>query len=89
MNLEQTALSFFEQFPTAQRANLQKQDRALEKFGQIAFGGFILVILAGIAAIIYVIMTKMLLSGENLWAGIFLIAFVVFCKPISGLCYFQ
>ncbi len=32
-------MTLFEQFPTAQQANLKRQERMLEKLGQIAFGG--------------------------------------------------
>ena len=78
MNLEQTTTSLLEQFPTAQRANIQKQERMLERFGQITFAGFGLVILTAIGAMIYMILTKMVLSGTNFWSGLLLIAFVFF-----------
>ena len=78
MNLEQTAASLAEQFPHAERANLQRQERMLERFGQIAFGGFGIVVLTAILAMIYLIFTKMVLTGENFWSGILLIAFIFF-----------
>jgi zinc-ribbon domain len=78
MNLEQTALSLLEQFPTAQRANLKKQEQMLERFGQIAFGGFGVVIATAVAAILYLILTKWVLSGVSFWSGILLIAFIIF-----------
>ncbi len=78
MNLEQTATSLLEQFPTADRANLQKQERMLESFGRIAFGGFGVVIATAVLAIIYLIITKLVLTGANFWGGILLVAFILF-----------
>lgn len=78
LNLEQTALSLLEQIPSAESAKLLKRERNLEKFGNIAFGGFGFVLLTGIIAIIYLITTKMILSGESVLGGIILIAFIIF-----------
>jgi MFS family permease len=78
MNLEQIASSLLEQFPAEGRANLQRQERALERFGQIAFGGFGVVIGIAILGIIYVIFTSMVLNNSNFWAGLLIIAFIVF-----------
>lgn len=78
MNLEQTAASLLEQYPTESRAHLQKQERLIERFGQIAFGGFGLMVILGIIGLIYTVITKMVLTGSNFWAGILLAAFMVF-----------
>src|SRR5688572_3942337 len=78
MNLEQVAISLLEQFPTDQRADLQRRERMLERFGQIVWSGFGVVVLVGVGAIISMILAKMVFSGINFWAGILLIAFVVF-----------
>ena len=78
LNLEQTAVSLFEQIPSSESAELLKRERNLEKFGNIAFGGFGLVLLTAISAIIYFIITKMILSGTNVFFGILLIAFLIF-----------
>ena len=78
LNLERTAESLLEQIPSAESVKLLKRERKLEKFGTIAFGGFGLVILTGIGAIIYLIFTKMILTGENVFAGILLVAFMIF-----------
>jgi len=78
MNLTDIAASFLQQFPHEGAANIQKQERMLERFGQIAFGGFGLVILAAVVGIIYWIVAKVILTGESFWAGILLIAFIVF-----------
>ena len=78
MNLEQTAMSLLEQFPTAQRANLQRYERVLERFGKIAFAGFGVVVLTAILGIIFVIITRMILTGANFWTGILLVAFIIF-----------
>jgi hypothetical protein len=78
MNLTDIAASFLQQFPHEGTANIQKQERMLERFGQIAFGGFGVVVLAAVAGIIYWIVTKVILTGESFWGGILLIAFIVF-----------
>ena len=78
MNLMDIAASFLQQFPHGGNTNIRKQERMLERFGQIAFGGFGLVMLAGVAGIIYWIVTKTILTGESFWGGILLIAFIVF-----------
>jgi hypothetical protein len=84
MNLEQTASSMLEQFPTAQRIDLQKEEILLEKFGNIAFTGFGIAIGLGVLGIIYVIATKMILSGTQPLAGILLAAFIVFAALSLG-----
>jgi hypothetical protein len=78
MNLTDISASFLQQFPRGGIANIQKQERMLERFGQIAFGGFGIVILTAVAGIIYWIVTKVILTGESFWGGILLIAFLVF-----------
>ncbi len=78
LSLEKTAESLLEQIPSAQSAKLLKRERNLEKFGNIAFGGFGLVILTGIGAIIYLIFTKMILTGESVFGGVLLTAFMIF-----------
>lgn len=78
LNLEQIALSLLEQIPSAESAGLLKREQNLEKFGSIAFGGFGIMLLTGIGAIIYFIFTKMILSGNSVFGGILLIAFIIF-----------
>lgn len=78
MNLEETASSMLEQFPSGAVTALDRQEKALEKFGALAFGGFGVVGGAAVLALIYVILTKMILSRSQPVAGIFLLAFLVF-----------
>jgi uncharacterized membrane protein YvbJ len=78
LNLEKSAQSLNEQMPNAQNANLLKQTRLLEKFGNFAFGGFGIVLLTAIAAIIYFIFNKMILPGTNVLAGLLFVSFIVF-----------
>jgi uncharacterized membrane protein YvbJ len=78
LNLEKSAESLIEQIPNAQNAELLKQTQQIEKFGNFAFGGFGIVLLTAIAAIIYVIFTKMILSGTNVLAGILFVSFIIF-----------
>lgn len=78
LNLERTAESLIEQMPSAESAKLLKRERNLEKFGNFAFGGFGVVLLIAILSIIYLIITKVILSGNSVFGGIILIAFIVF-----------
>lgn len=78
LNLEDTAQSMLEQLPSAASANLIKQRRKLEKFGDIAFTGFAIAILLGVIGLVYVTFVKMVLSGSNPVAGIILILFIIF-----------
>ena len=78
MNLVEITASYLQQFPHGSVPDIRKQERALERFGQVAFGGFAIAILAGISAIIYLIVTRMILSGENFWFGVLLTFFIVF-----------
>lgn len=78
LNLEKSAESLLEQIPSAESAGLLKRERNLEKFGKVAFTGFGLVLLTGICAIIYLIITKVILSGNSVFGGIMLIAFIIF-----------
>lgn len=78
LNLEVSAASLLEQIPSAETAKLVKRERHLEKFGNFAFGGFGVVVATSVAALVYLIFTKMVLSGENVFAGILLMAFMIF-----------
>ena len=78
LNLEDTAKSLLLQIPSAETANLIRRERLLEKFGNIAFTGFGIVLLIAIGGIIYAIITGMILSGKNPWAGILMVAFIIF-----------
>ncbi|MBK8467365.1 MAG: hypothetical protein IPL32_16235 [Chloracidobacterium sp.] len=55
MNLEETASSMLEQFPSGAVNALDRQEKALERFGALAFGGFWVVDGAAVVALIYVI----------------------------------
>lgn len=71
-------MSYLQQIPQEAVAKIQRQERMLETYGQIAFGGFGLVALVGVGGMIYWIVTKTILTGESFWGGILLIAFIVF-----------
>lgn len=84
MNLEQAASSLLEQFPNNERYDLQQEEKRLQRFGQVAFTGFGIVIGIAVLAMIYFIFTKMILSGEQPLSGILLIAFIVFAVLSLG-----
>lgn len=78
LNLEKSAESLLEQIPSAENANLLKQERMLEKFGNVAWSGFLLVLLTAVGAIVWLVFTKLVLTGENVLFGILLLAFIIF-----------
>ena len=78
MNLEQTATALVEQFPSGGPDRLALKEQRLERFGQIAFGGFGVVIVIAILGIIYTIFTNMILAGTQPLAGVILVLFLIF-----------
>lgn len=78
LNLEKSIESLLEQLPTAESANLLKQTKLLEKYGNFAFGGFAAVLLLGISILVFTIFNKMVLSGENVIFGLLLLSFIIF-----------
>lgn len=78
MNLELAARSLVEQFPAGERPDLERREQVLERFGNVVFGGFGIILLVAVGGIIYTIFTRFVLDGSQPWVGIFMIAFVIF-----------
>ena len=78
LNLEKSAESLLEQLPTAESANLLKQTKLLEKFGNFALGGLGTVLLVGVLIMIATIFSKMVLTGDRVLFGLLLISFIIF-----------
>lgn len=78
LNLEKTAESLLEQLPTAENANLIKRTNLLEKFGSFGLLGMMTVFLLGISILSFTILNKMVLTGDNVLVGLFLLAFIIF-----------
>ena len=78
MSLSDITASYLAQFPDGAAADLQRNEVLLERFGRVASAGFGLVLLTAIGGILYVILTKMILSGQNPSAGVLLMAFICF-----------
>ncbi len=78
LNLEKSAESLIEQFPNAQNASLLKQSQLIEKFGIFALGGLGIVGSIALIAGFYVLVTKVLVTGTNVFAMLLLIAFAFF-----------
>ena len=77
MNLESAAESLRDLKPTEQ-SDLARREHFLEVFGNIAFGGFGIVLLIAVLGLIYYIFTRMVLGGEQPLAGVLLINFILF-----------
>ena|SRR5687768_2218320 len=84
LNLEQTAVSVREQSGEEGPAELSRQEKALQKFGTVAFTGFGIVIGISVLGIIYAIVANMILNGSQPLYGIILIAFIVFAALTLG-----
>ena len=78
MNLESAAASLLEQYPDGSHAEMKRQERALERFGKVAFTGFAVALFLGVIAICYTIINKMILSDTQPLAGGLFLAFVIF-----------
>jgi len=78
LNLEKTAESVLEQMPTARNANFLAKEKMVEKFGNFALGGLGLVLLIAFSALLFALVTKFIVAGENVLFGILLTAFIVF-----------
>jgi uncharacterized membrane protein YvbJ len=78
LNLEKSVESLFEQTSITQNPKILNRNQLIEKFGSFALGSLGIVVLVAVGAIVYTILTKMILTGANVWAGILLIAFLIF-----------
>lgn len=79
IGLEKTVESLMEQkLSPSQNDSLLRKRILLETFGTVATGGLITVTVIGVSAIIYTILTKMILTGSSVLFGSLLTAFIVF-----------
>jgi hypothetical protein len=84
MNLEQSVASLLSQFGDDARNVLLHSEKKLERFGSIAFTGFGVVIGLAILAFVYLIATRMIISGTQPLAGVLAIAFIIFAGLTLG-----
>lgn len=77
-NLEDTAKSLLLQVPSAERAEVLRREKSLERFGSFVWSGFGIVCLIAVGALLYTIFDKMVWSGKNPFAGILFAAFIIF-----------
>lgn len=77
LNLEQTARSLLEQVPSAESASLLRKQRVLEKFGNVAFTGFVVAVAIAVIGLIYTVFVKMVLTGANPLVGIVFMALMI------------
>lgn len=82
LNLEKSAASLIEQRPDG---GFEGTDRRLEMFGNIAFGGLILVGLAAVTGMIYTVVTKFILTGQGIVFGVIISLLLIFA--VLGLAY--
>ena len=78
LNLEKSAESLIEQMPSAQTANLLRHEKAIERLGNFALGGLGVVALVAITAGFYILVTKFIITGTNIFTAVLLISFFVF-----------
>lgn len=77
-NLEESAKSLLLQIPSAERAEILRREKSLEKFGSFAWSGFGIVCLIAVGALLFTIFDKMVWSGKNPLVGILFAAFIIF-----------
>jgi len=82
LNLERSAESLLEQRPDRDAVI---SNRRLERFGNIAFGGLGLVGFTAVAAMLYTIVTKFILTGTGVAFGVILSFLLIFA--VLGLVY--
>ncbi len=80
MNLESVAESLLSQFPNAQQATLQKQEKMLERFGTYVFSGFAVMVGLGALSLIIGVIFAMVVSGRDPVKGILLALFLTFAS---------
>ncbi len=80
LNLEKSAESLVEQMPSAQSANLMRREKAIERFGNFALGGLGVVGIIGFATLLWILVTKFLVTGTSIFAAVLLIAFLIFAS---------
>jgi len=78
LNLEKSAESLIEQKPSARSANLIRGVKSIERFGNFALGGLGVVGVIGISVLLWILVTKVVLTGTNVFAAILLVAFFIF-----------
>ena len=79
MNLEQTAISFRDH-STDVIEKRQREEKRLERFGKVAFGGLGVVAVLAVCGILYYVLTKMVLTGTQPWAGVVFFLVIVFAS---------
>lgn len=78
LNLEDIGRSLALQVPAGGETHLERKKASIEKIGKVGLIGLGSVGLIGVAAMIYSIATKFILSGTNIAAGIIFIALLIF-----------
>jgi hypothetical protein len=89
MNLEHAAQSLLEQFPSGGRADLARREARIEKFGQMAFNGFLVVLVMAVLGMLYAILSRFVFSGDNPLVGILMMAFIIFAMLTFGYVVFR
>jgi len=80
MNLETVSETLLLQFPNAQHATLQKQEKMLERFGTFVFGGFAILVGLGAIGLIVGVILAMVVSGRDPLKGTLLALFLTFAS---------
>jgi hypothetical protein len=80
MNLEIVSETLLSQFPDAQSATLERQEKMLERFGTFVFGGFAIFIGLGAIGLIIGVILAMVVSGRDPVKGTLLALFLTFAS---------
>jgi hypothetical protein len=89
MNLERAAESLREQFPAGRMSALDRREQRIEKFGALAFSGFMCVFVLAVLGLIYAVLDRMVFSGENVAVGLLLMGIIIFCPLMLMYVFFR
>lgn len=78
MNLDKIAADLAEQFGNAEPDPAEAWEKFFSAVGKIGIGGFGTVVVVGIGALLYTIITKLIVSGSQPLFGLFLAMFLLF-----------
>ena len=89
MNLTSVAQTLVEQFPAGDRTDLARRELRLEKLGNLAFLGFLFVMIFSVLGLLFAILGRLVVSGDNPLMGIVLMAFIIFAMLTLGYVFFR
>jgi cytochrome c biogenesis protein CcdA len=89
MNLASAAQSLVEQFPSGDQTDMTRREVRLEKLGNLAFVGFLFVMIFAVLGLLFAILGRLVVSGDNPLMGIAVMVFIIFGMMTLGYVFFR